>query len=124
MNTVLMSMLERIHEFGVMMALGCGRMRLTGMVVIESLLLGLTGVVAGIVTGLLLVAYFHGAGIDLSGQMDSIARFYLNPVIHTEIDTGHLLDTVLAVLAAALAASIWPAIRAARLEPVEAIHHV
>ncbi len=124
MNTVLMSMLERIHEFGVMMALGCGRVRLAGMVVVESLLLGMAGVVAGVMVGLLLVHYFHGAGIDLSSQMDSIARFYLNPVIHTEIDTNHLLDTVLAVLAAAVVAAIWPAIRAARLEPVEAIHHV
>ncbi len=124
MNTVLMSMLERIHEFGVMMALGCGRARLAGMVVIESLLLGMAGVVVGMLVGLLLVYYFHGAGIDLSGQMDSVARFYLNPVIHTEIDTNHLLDTVMAVLSAAIAASIWPAIRAARLEPVEAIHHV
>ncbi len=124
MNTVLMSMLERIHEFGVMMALGCGRLRLAGMVVIESLLLGTAGVMLGLMVGMTLVYYFHGAGIDLSGQMDSIARFYLNPVIHTEIDTNHLLDTVMAVLAAAIVASIWPAIRAARLEPVEAIHHI
>jgi len=124
MNTVLMSMLERIHEFGVMMALGCGRMRLAAMVVVESLLLGMAGIVAGVVVGLLLVNYFHGTGIDLSSQMDSVARFYLNPVVHTEIDTVHLLDTVMAVLAAAIAASIWPAIRAARLEPIEAIHHV
>jgi ABC-type lipoprotein release transport system permease subunit len=124
MNTVLMSMLERIHEFGVMMALGCSRLRMAGMVVIESALLGLSGIVAGIGVGLALVHYFHGAGIDLSGQMDTMARFYLNPVVRTEIDTNHLLDTVLAVMAAALAAAIWPSIRVARLEPVEAIHHV
>jgi len=124
MNTVLMSMLERMHEFGVMMALGCGRLRLAGMVVIESLLLGIAGIVLGYAVGMAMVYYFHGAGIDLSGQMDSIARFYINPVIHTEIDNKHLLDTILAVLAAAIAASIWPAIRVARLEPVEAIHHV
>jgi len=124
MNTVLMSMLERIHEFGVMMALGCGRMRMAGMVIVESVLLGVAGVVSGTAVGLALVYYFQSAGIDLSGQMDSMARFYLNPVVHTEIDTDHLLDTVLAVLTAALAAAIWPAIRAARLEPAEAIHHV
>jgi len=123
MNTALMSMLERMHEFGVMMALGCGRLRLAAMVVTESLLLGLAGIMAGTVAGLALVYYFHGVGIDLSSQMDSVARFYLNPVIHTEIDNSHLLDTVMAVLAASVAASIWPAIRAARLEPVEAIHH-
>jgi len=123
MNTVLMSMLERIREFGVMMALGCGRMRLAGMVVLESMLLGLTGILAGIVVGMSMVYYFHSSGIDLSGQMDSVARFYINPVVHTEIDTVHLMDTVLSVMAAALVAAIWPAIRAARLEPVEAIHY-
>jgi len=118
-----MSMLERIHEFGVMMALGCGRARLAGMVVIESCLLGLAGIVAGMAIGLMLVHYFHGAGIDLSSQMDSVARFYINPVVKTEIDTDHLLDTLFSVMAAAVVAAIWPALRAARLEPVEAIHH-
>ena len=124
MNTVLMSMLDRIREFGVMMALGCSRMSLAAMVVIESMLLGLAGIAAGLITGLALVYYFHTAGIDLSSQLDSMARFYINPVVHTEIDTLHLLDTVFSVLGAAMLAAIWPAIRAARLEPVEAIHHV
>jgi len=124
MNTVLMSMLERIREFGVMMALGCGRMHMAGMVVVESLLLGLAGIALGVLIGLALVYYFHLTGIDLSGQMDSMARFYINPVVHTEIDMRHLSDTVLAVLMATVLAAIWPAVRAARLQPVEAIHHV
>ncbi len=124
MNTVLMSMLERIHEFGVMIALGCSRGQLAGMVVIESLLLGMAGVLLGTSVGLLLVHYFQGVGIDISGQMAEVARFYINPVVHTEINTDHLVHTVLAVLLSAVAAAIWPAVRAARLEPVEAIHHV
>ena len=124
MNTVLMSMLERMREFGVMMALGCGRVKMAGMVVAESLLLGVAGILMGSIIGLALVYYFQTAGIDLSGQMDSMARFYINPVIHTEIDGEHLWDTILAVLGATLVAAIWPSIRVARLEPVEAIHHV
>ena len=124
MNTVLMSMLDRIHEFGIMMALGCGRLRLAAMVVIESMLLGGMGVVVGCLLGLGLVHYYHDAGIDLGREMNTITRFYINPVIHPEINTDHLLNTVLAVLVAALLASVWPAIRAARLQPVEAIHHV
>jgi len=124
MNTVLMSMLERIREFGVMMALGCGRMQMAGMVLLESMLLGVAGIIFGVMAGLSLVYYFHAVGIDLSGQMDSMARFYINPVVHTEIDAKHLWDTVLAVLAATMVAAIWPSIRAARLQPVEALHHV
>ncbi|RMH18587.1 MAG: ABC transporter permease [Gammaproteobacteria bacterium] len=124
MNTVLMSMLDRIHEFGVMMALGCGRLRLAWMLMAESLLLGVAGILIGTVVGLGLVGYFHTMGIDLSQEMGTITRFYIDPVIHTEIDTEHLMDTVMAVLIAACVAGIWPALRAARLQPVEAIHHV
>jgi len=124
MNTVLMSMLERIREFGVMMALGCDRWRMAGMVVIESMLLGLAGIGLGTAVGLGLVYYFQMVGIDLSGQLDEMARFYINPIIYTEIDADHLWDTILAVLGATLAAAIWPSIRAVRLEPVEALHHV
>jgi len=124
MNTVLMSTLERMHEFGIMLALGCGGWRLAALVGLESVLLGLAGSALGLVVGLSLVGIFHHLGIDLSSQMDSITRFYINPVIHPEIDTDHLLITLASVLLAALLASLVPAWRAARLQPVEAIHHV
>jgi len=124
MNTVLMSMLDRVHEFGVMIALGCGRLRLAGIVTIESVLLGVAGILIGSIFGLGLVAIYHYHGIDLSSQLDTATRFYIDPVIHTEIDTGHLLNTVMAVLAAAVVAAVVPAWRAAKLEPVEAIRHV
>ncbi|MFQ5581966.1 MAG: ABC transporter permease [Mariprofundaceae bacterium] len=124
MNTVLMSTLERVHEFGVMMALGCGRLRLACMVAIESVLIGAIGIGVGTLLGMALVLFFNRVGIDLSAQMDTVTRFYIDPVIRTEIDLDHLLTTILAVLAAALFAAIVPAVRASRLEPVEAIHHV
>jgi putative ABC transport system permease protein len=124
MNTVLMSTLERIHEFGIMLALGCGGWRLAVLVGIESMLLGLGGTLAGMGIGLSMVGWFHRFGIDLSSEMDSITRFYINPVIRPEINADHLLATVLSVLLAALLASLVPAWRAARLQPVEAIHHV
>ncbi len=124
MNTVLMSMLDRIREFGVMMALGCSKSRLAGMVVSESLMLAIIGIIIGTTIGLLLVAWFHHAGIDLSSQMDTIQRFYINTLIRTEIDTDHLLNTVLSVLLAASAASLVPVWRVMLLQPVEAIHHV
>jgi ABC-type lipoprotein release transport system permease subunit len=51
-------------------------------------------------------------------------RFYIDPVIYTEVDTDHLLDTILIMLFGNLLASIYPAWKASRLTPVEAIHHV
>ncbi|MDX8401015.1 MAG: FtsX-like permease family protein, partial [Mariprofundaceae bacterium] len=122
-NTVLAGTLDRVHEFGVMMALGCGRARLAGMVLAESAILGLAGVATGAVLGLGLVAHFHTAGIDMGQWMSTVSRFYIDPVIRTEINADHLTDTLLAVLGASLLAGLWPALRAARLEPVEAIRH-
>ncbi len=120
-NTVLAGTLDRVHEFGVMMALGCSRARLAGMVLAETAMLGLAGVAAGAASGLALIARFHAVGIDMRGFMDTIGRFYIDPVIRTEINTDHLAATLLSVLGASLLAGLWPALRAARLEPVEAI---
>ncbi len=124
MNTVMMSMLERIREFGVMMALGCGRWRLAAVIAVESVILGVTGAAVGTCLGMSLVVFFNRYGIDLSSRMDTVSRFYIDPVIHTEIDPDHLLLTVAAVVIAPVFASLAPAFRAARLEPVEAIRHV
>jgi len=124
MNTVLMSMLERVREFGVMMALGCSRRVLAGMVIVESMILGALGVLLGLFVGLTLVAWFHAVGIDLSAQMDTIARFYVDPIVYTEIDANHLWQTAGSVMAAAIVAAFVPIWRVAKLQPVEAIHHV
>lgn len=124
MNTVLMSMLERVREFGVMMALGCGRVRIASLVLLESMMLGGMGVLAGTGLGMGLIYYYHRQGIDMSEMMDSVQRFYIDTVIYTEIDTDHLLITVVSVLVAAALASLVPAWQAARLEPVEAIQHL
>jgi len=124
MNTVLMSMLERVREFGVMMALGCGRMRIASLVLMESMMLGGMGVVTGTGLGMALISYYHHHGIDMSEMMDSVQRFYIDTVIYTEIDMDHLFITVVSVLVAAALASLVPAWQAARLEPVEAIQHL
>jgi len=123
-NTVLMSMLERIREFGVMLALGCGRGQLAAMVMIETLLLALIGVALGTAIGLALVAWFHYSGIDLSTQMATIQRFYIDTVVHTEVDSDHLLNSMVAVLLAACSAALVPLWRLLHLQPAEAIHHV
>ncbi len=124
MNTVLMSMLDRVREFGIMMALGCSRVHIALLVMVESLMLGVGGTVAGTGLGMGLVFYYQQVGIDMSDMMDSVERFYIDTVIHTEIDSDHLLITVLSVLASAAIASLVPAWRASRLEPVEAIQHL
>ena len=123
-NTVLVSMIQRTREFGILMALGTRRIDIGAMVVAESLIVGLIGTAAGTAIGLAGVAYFGWVGIDLADMAEGFKRFYFDPVIRTEIDTDHLLITVLSLFVASVASSLYPAYRAMRLEPVEAIAHV
>jgi ABC-type lipoprotein release transport system permease subunit len=123
-NTVQVSMIERTREFGVLMALGTRARGVAAIVVAESLIIGLIGVAAGTAFGLATVAHFGRVGIDLSQMTEGLSRFYIDPVIYTEIDTDHLAITVLATLAATMASALYPAYRAVRLEPAAAIRHL
>jgi ABC-type lipoprotein release transport system permease subunit len=128
-NTVLVSMLQRTREFGVLMAMGTSTGAIGAVVLIEAIFLGILGTAVGTAGGLGLVAWFGRTGIDLSAMMDPelveiMGEFYLDTTIFAEIDTNHLLITVLGLLAATIVSAFYPAWRAMQLEPVEAIRHV
>lgn len=124
LNTMLASMLDRIHEFGVLMGIGAKGYQLGIIMVLESLMLGVVGIALGTGLGLMLVTIYSEVGIDLSDMVEGMERFYIDPVIYSEIDADHLLETVIIMLAGLLLASLYPAWKASRLTPVEAIHHV
>jgi ABC-type lipoprotein release transport system permease subunit len=128
-NTVLVSMLQRTREFGVLMAMGTSTGAIGAVVLIEAIFLGLLGTAVGTAGGLGLVAWFGRTGIDLGAMMDPelveiLGEFYMDTTIFAEIDTNHLLITVLGLLAATIVSAFYPAWLAMRLEPVEAIRHV
>ncbi len=123
-NTLLVSMLERIREFGIHLALGNRRLGLFVMVLSESLWLGLAGIAAGVLGGIGLVALTAHTGIDLSLLLGDTQRFYVDPLVRPHLDLRHLGQTLAAVLGITLAAGLYPAWRASRLSPVEALRHV
>ena len=123
MNTMLMSVLERVREFGMLLALGTLPSQVLRTVLYESLILGAAGIIVGILAGLALAQYYHIEGIDLSAFMDSMAaipgvtdRIY--PVI---IPSNLILPAALLYLIGVVV-SIYPALKAASLQPVEALH--
>lgn len=123
LNTVLLSMLERTREFGILMALGVQRSQLALMVAVESLLIGIIGVVVGATLGIALVMVSARVGIDLSALVGETRGFYVDPIIRTRLDLQHLWITMLGMLLVSLLAALYPAWRATRLAPVEAIRH-
>ena len=121
-NPVLMAVLERTREFGIMLAVGMDPARLLALVFVESILLGLAGVVVGNAIGLAITAYFGRAGIDL-GAFEAGLRImpglsdFIYPVVR--LDRSLMLSALVFAIACLMA--IYPAAKAARLDPVNAI---
>jgi ABC-type lipoprotein release transport system permease subunit len=124
LNTMLMSVFERIREFGVLRALGLKPGRLMSLVIVESLLLATLATGIGLAFGGVLDAWLVTQGIDFSvndGQGLSFSGVTIDPVVKGVVRPFGIVVTVIAVYVVTLAAAIWPALRAARLEPVQAM---
>ena len=125
MNTMLMSVLERTREFGVMMALGTQSKYVIRLVLYEAVVLGAIGMLVGAIIGTAVASYYAVYGIDLSSLSRSMETIPgMTDVIHPVLIFDHLWLPSLLLFACGIMVSIYPAVKASRLEPVEAIHHV
>ncbi len=123
-NTVYLSLVERIREFGVIIALGADRWRVMRLVVLESLVLVLSGAVVGGILGGLAV-WRLSLGFSLPGSLaQQYAEFGLPEVMYASITTGQVVQVLVFAVLTAIASALWPAWLAGRLEPVEAMRHV
>jgi ABC-type lipoprotein release transport system permease subunit len=127
-NTLFVSVMERVREFGIMMAIGFSPTRLFSLVMYESLWLGLVGLVlaAAITAG----PYYYMAtvGLDLSGMMGAdsseIAGVAISSTMNVDIFPENLLMIAGAALLATLLSGLYPAWKAGRVVPVESIRLV
>jgi len=127
-NTLMMSTFERMHEFGMLIALGTRPMRIVRMIICEAIFIGIIGVAIGTVLGYGFVIGTAERGIDMAswggeGQVEEMAYQGLNLPLHIRprlepIDT---LIGLVAVIVTSLVASVWPAWITGRLEPIEAM---
>ena len=124
LNTMLMSIMERIREFGIMMAMGTTPGRVVLLVMLESFFIGLLGVILGAGIGISVNRVISIRGFDLSRWGGAVEFFaILDPVIYPETDPRNVLWSCGIVFLTALVVSVYPALRAATLRPVEAMHH-
>lgn len=125
LNTVLMSVLERAREFGLLRALGLSRRSLLTLVFCESLLLGLLAIVAGWAVGGSIHLWFAHHGIDfteLIGESGNVMMgAVMDPIIYTELSWDRVTQLTSIIFTVTLASGIYPAIKAARVTPVEAL---
>ncbi len=121
LNTQLMSVLERTREFGIVMSLGLKPGRLGRLVILETTLMGLMGVVLGALAGALITSYFSVYGLSLPGMEEMAAQFNLPARMHPQISILTLLAGPMIVFLFSLLASLYPALRLRWLHPVEAM---
>lgn len=127
-NTMLMATFERNRELGMLLSLGCTPPRIVSMITQEALILGLAGVGLGTLLGMVLNLLLARHGIDMAALAGSEGlenlsfggmNYGLRIIPRTSLPT--VLGGVLAVMLTSLLSSLWPALHAARLQPVEAM---
>jgi len=122
-NVLLMAVYERIREIGILTAIGMTPSRLVAGVAVESLLLTLAGVAVGFALGLGSVWLLRD-GIDLSAWGEGLHAFGIPTRIRPVIRSTDLVAPVAVAVVTAVLASLWPALRAVRIRPAEALRHV
>lgn len=121
-NTTLMAVMERTREFGVMMAVGTRSGQVMRLVFYEACLLGVTGLAAGAFLGVSLAQYFGTQGIDLGEFTNAMQTMQgLTSVIHPLARADRALFLAACVFATAVLAALFPAWKAASLQPIDAI---
>ena len=124
-NTVLMSVIERTHEFGVIAALGTSRAQLVLIIMAEAALLALIATSIGLAVGIGAHWYIAEHGISIAALNDyEFSGVLWEGKIYSVLGTGIVVKLSLAVITLVLLAALYPAWHVSRLKPVEAMRHV
>jgi ABC-type lipoprotein release transport system permease subunit len=121
-NTMLMAILERTREIGIMVALGTTRPRIFFLVLLETCFLTLAGTPFGLLVAWLSIDYYNRHGLDLSGMgKEMMSSFGYSTLIYPEFPLDKFPGVMMIVCATALLSCLIPARKALMLQPVEAL---
>jgi len=120
-NTMLMVVLERTKELGMLMAIGMSTGRVFSMVIVETVLLSLVGGAIGMLAGMGLVGLFAHVGIDLSAFAEGMEAMGFASIIYPQMDLFYYGEIALLVVCIGIFSAVYPARKAVKLVPAEAI---
>ncbi|MEL6672449.1 MAG: FtsX-like permease family protein [Bacteroidota bacterium] len=123
-NTMLMAILERTRELGMLMSIGMNRIKIFLMVLLETTFMCMVGGPIGILLGYMLVSIFNRVGIDLSAFSEGMGSFDISSQVYTYVPAEWYWQIGLMVIITAFIASLYPARRALKLKPAEAVRAI
>ena len=123
LNTMMMAVFERSREIGLVHALGMRPLLIVSSILLESLFLGILGLIGGFGLGSWGMSYLSTQGLDLSRWMGELSMLEtrMDPVLKASWGWDYVLWSALGLLLAVLLAALFPAVKAARLNPVQAL---
>jgi putative ABC transport system permease protein len=122
LNTMLMTIFERTRELGVLMSVGMNKARVFSMIIFETTFITLTGAAAGVLIGSATIWITSGTGIDFTSVGgDTLSDFGFDAVVYPTLETSFFGYLAVMVLVTALLSSIYPAWKALKLNPAEAV---
>ncbi len=120
-NTMLMAVLERTKELGMLMSIGMNRSRVFKMIMVETVFLSLIGGVIGIAMGIIATLITAHTGIDISFVSEGYGALGYDTLVYPSIQIKNVIDVMLMVFATGILAAIYPARKALKLKPAEAL---
>jgi ABC-type lipoprotein release transport system permease subunit len=120
-NTMLMAVLERTKELGMLMAIGMNRRKIFIMIMLESIFLSIVGGFAGMAVSEVVISITGKTGINLMKYSEGMEAIGYSAHLFPTIDTQFFITTTILIVITGIISAIYPARKALKLNPVEAI---
>lgn len=124
LNTMLMVVMERVKELGMLKAIGMNSKRIFRMIMLETIFLSIIGAIVGLVISSLMIAYFGHYGFSLESLKEGYNSMGFSSLVYPNAEIEFYIGTSIMVIITAILASIYPARKALKLNPATAIREL
>ncbi len=120
-NIMLMSVFERTREFGVLMAIGMQQNKIRVLIILETLFLGLSGCLLGLLGSAIMLKVLSVTGLSLSGLADGLGAYGVDTLLFPRVSFSEYRMIIVAIFVASLLAALYPARQILKHQPVAAM---